>query len=249
MLFLVLPDATPLPLYETPSVLVAAAQNQTQVSQALAKSTVRSMTYGVCELVPQNNWDFYDDMEYDQLVFLGAGQYLMQSVYMVDFLSAPLRDKLRQKHGSSIFQSEWDWFSDWVDSFKVTELHAPNHGMFINNGSSSTYLPNKGYVGKDRLDILVEAKDDLGRPIAMTIKYYINVLKRKDFAKAIDGDDDKEYTKALRKYCGANKGYWRISRADLIEFDANALKIIEFGGIWPAEARASSCLQSPENVR
>ena len=196
MVFLALPDAAPLPLYETPSVLAAAAP------QAPTAPTVRRMTYGVCDFMPQRESNSRDD----DYVF-GS---LNPNVYMMDLLSAWMQDKLSDPCGGCS-QSEWDWLDVWEKSLKVTVLRSPSHGAII---AGNAYLPNKGYVGKDRVDIRVEGKDDAGRPIALTLRYHMNVMTNESFSKIIKTENN--YSKASRQYCGinTNKSHWRISRVD-----------------------------------
>ncbi|MCL2020838.1 MAG: hypothetical protein FWG81_01725 [Betaproteobacteria bacterium] len=202
-----LPDAAPLPMYETPSVQVATVP-QAQTSKSTSASAIRRMNYGVCQLT----------FDYDYARSQGEGIALGLLSYMTDFLSASMQEKLSAEGGGAYYQSEWEWFWEWEESLKITVLRAPSNGTIIvmEDRGDATYLPNKGYIGKDRVDLLVEGKDDSGRPIALTLRYYINVLNNKDYAKIfnLDGENEGAYAKALQKYCGVSKKYWRISEVD-----------------------------------
>lgn len=61
----------------------------------------------------------------------------------------------------------------------------------------------------DRIDLLVEGKDDLGRPISMTLRYFINVLPSKEIGKVIA--NDRIYSRTIKRLCGTDKAIWRIS--------------------------------------
>jgi hypothetical protein len=80
------------------------------------------------------------------------------------------------------------------------------------------YLPKKGYLGKDRVDLLVEGKDDLGRSVAMTLRYYINVLTEEDWSKA--ASDNRGYAHAIKKYCGTTKHLWRIAQPSADDYNS-----------------------------
>ena len=226
MLFLALPDVAPLPMYETSSVLLAAAP-QAQSPKITTRQAVRSMVYGVCTFPIQHNMDYADHID------RGAGWSLSPSDYMRDFLSVSMQDKIFNSC-EVCYPSEQDWFWEWRNSFKITVLRSPSHGAII---AENAYLPNKGYVGKDRVDIRVEGKDDAGRPIALTLRYHINVVTDESFLKIVDEKEDN-YSKALRQYCGTNKGYWRISRVDGNNLSASWLD----GSLTTASASNASVL-------
>lgn len=186
MVFFVVPDAAPEPVYQ--AAVVADAS-----SASVKSSTVRKMTYGVCDLSVTNE-----------------DNTLRTVPYMERFLSKDMQLTLSLPSGAHLRQEAVDWLEQ-ADSFAKTVLLAPKHGKLVNfeNDPYIQYLPEKGYIGKDRIDLLVEGEDELGRPIAMTIRYYINVLPRKEIDKVIV--NEQTYAKAIKKYCGTSKEAWRIS--------------------------------------
>jgi hypothetical protein len=186
MVFFVAPDAAPQPVYQAEVVADAS-------SASVPATAVRKMTYGVCDLSVANR-----------------GSTLRTVPNMMDFLSKDMQLMLSLPSGAHLSQEAVDWLEQ-ADSFAKTVLLAPKHGELVNleNDPYIQYLPEKGYIGKDRIDLLVEGEDDLGRPIAMTIRYYINVLPRKEIDRVIV--DEQTYSKAIKKYCGTSKQAWRIS--------------------------------------
>lgn len=186
MIFFALPDAAPAPIYQA---AVLADSSSATVPTAAA----RKMTYGVCDLSVANE-----------------NKTLRTVPYLKRFLSKDMQLKLSLPNGAFISEDAEAWLQQ-ADNFAKTVLIAPKHGKLVNseNVPYIEYLPTKGYVGKDSINLLVEGKDDLGRPIAMTIRYYINVLPRKEINKVIV--NEQMYSKAIKKYCGTSKEAWRIS--------------------------------------
>jgi hypothetical protein len=194
MLFFALPDAIPQLVYQDPIIVAANA------SKPLA--TVRKMTYGVCEF-----FSSYDERRYTSAEISDSGHPLGVTSFMHLFLPREMQDSLYPPSPDI----DWKWFGEWTESFKITLLRAPKHGKFMNmkNTPYGQYLPDLNYIGKDRIDLLVEGKDDKGRPIAMTMRYYINVLPQEtDLSKIIDEGGLSQLWKEL---CGTEKGHWRIS--------------------------------------
>jgi hypothetical protein len=191
MLFFALPDAIPQEIYQAP--IVIAANTSTS-------STVRKMTYGVCEL-------FYSYNEWHYERAQDSGESLGATVYMTHFLPRKMQEALSLPSGDAGI--DWEWFGEWMDSFKVTLLRAPEHGKFVNmkNTQYGQYLPDQDYVGKDRIDLLVEGQDDKERPIALTLRYYINVLPREELSKIVL---ERRSSQVRKELCGKNN-YWRIS--------------------------------------
>jgi hypothetical protein len=195
MLFFVTPDAIPQEIYQSQMVVAANAS-------VSSKSAVRKMTYGVCQLFYS-----YDEELYEKAIATDSGtNSLNPSLYMTLFLPKKILDLIAP--GSSADVGDLD-FQDWRNSFQITLLRAPEHGQLVNlkNGYNE-YVPNGNYVGKDRVDLLVEGKDDLGRPISMTLRYYINVLPDGELSRIVY--EEGAHAKTLKQYCGTQKDYWRI---------------------------------------
>ena len=210
MVFFAVPDAAPQPVYQTDSVVAVAPSSSTPAA-------VKKMTYGVCKL-------FYAYDEDRQGPPDMSVNTLSAADFMTDFLSKDLQKVLRAAPAAG--GPEWDWYDQWLPTLTTTLLRAPQHGKFVNvqNDPNNEYLADRGYIGKDRIDMLVEGKDDLGRPISLTVRYYINVLSDKEKAKL---RDEKTADKTYRKYCGTSKIYWRISNSEA----ASRLVIGEAGNL------------------
>jgi hypothetical protein len=196
MLFFALPDAVPLAVDQAPVVMVADA------STASSKTAVRKMTYGVCGL-----FYAYDDDLYDRAVDRDRSiNSLNPDPYLIDFLPLEIQEAFSYPH-SALIGEELDRHKEWEEKpKKYTLLRAPKHGKFVcvEDGPYNHYLPDRNYVGKDRIDLLVEGEDYEGRPISMTLRYYINVLPSEELSKV-------DYYRAIKKYCGTKNGSWRIS--------------------------------------
>ncbi|MDR3054846.1 MAG: hypothetical protein LBU53_05520 [Zoogloeaceae bacterium] len=201
MVFFAMPDMPPEPVVETMQVAKA--------SSATASSSVRKMTYGICDLsyATEEDWQERDS----------SVNSLAPTSYMNKFLSPKLQNALDAGVGAA--SMDWQWYGKWTESFKITLLRAPQHGKFVNmkNDPYGEYLPNRGYYGKDRIDLLIEGKDDLGRPISMTLRYYINVLPRKELHKI--ASSGKAFGQYIKKYCGTNNPIWRISQPTLEDYN------------------------------
>ncbi len=197
MVFIATSDTMP-QVVQQESIVLAAASN--------SASSVRKMTYGVCELfyATEDEIDATDDSSVNSL---------SATSYMIDFLQPDLREKLSTPYGAN--GETLEWFGNWHNSLKVTLLRAPEHGKFvnINNDPNNEYLPALGYVGKDHIDLLVEGKDDLGHPIALTLKYFINVLPRQELHQIVK---DRKSSKIEKKLCGTSESYWHISESQTV---------------------------------
>lgn len=122
---------------------------------------------------------------------------------------------------------DWQWYTEWSNSFKVTILRAPAHGKFVNLRNDPRlddlqYLPHRDYIGKDRVDVIVEGKDDRGRPVALTIKYFINVLPRKELYRIVD-KGSASIVQTYKKLCGVGKAVWHLSEDTLNPSDPSEL--------------------------
>lgn len=135
MVFFATPDAPPLPVYE-PAIIVSAAS-----------SPVRKMAYGVCEFATSTNSPV-DDMRDKTDLF--------PQDYMADFLHKKFTDKLGRGASPDVLNQ----LVDWQASLSVKVLRAPQHGKIVGAGSDSSvpeaYLPDEGFTGKDRVDLLVQ---------------------------------------------------------------------------------------------
>ena len=191
MMFFAMQDMPPAPMVET--MQVAKAPSVT------ASSSVRKMTYGTCKFVYAYNVDRPEVLSVRALDLVGPMTY---------FLSPKIQKTLGTRMAAPGGDIDWDWFNNWRDSFTITVLRKPQHGKMVDSKVVETilYLPNKGYLGKDRIDLLVEAKDDRGRPVAMTLRHYINVLSKEKLESISD------IHQAFQKACGTRKSFWRISQ-------------------------------------
>lgn len=189
MVFIESPDVMPQPVQQE-SIVLAAASN--------SASSVRRMTYGVCELVYAT-----DEISENQDSSVNE---LHPTTYMDKFLSPKLQKALNMPAGAAPAINDV-WYEHWSSSFKISLLKAPMYGKFVNmsNDPYSQYLPVRDYIGKDTVDLLVEGFDDKDRPVALTLKYYINVLPEKELHKIVD---EGKSAKLQEKLCGKNESYW-----------------------------------------
>lgn len=182
-------------------VLVLVILVLTAFSSVIASES-QTMTYGVCKLFAANEAE--PDEAQDWSV-----NTLHPITYLMKMLSKEMQEMLSLPSGAHVPQKAVDWLEK-TDSFKKTALLLPRHGNFVNmkNNPYDEYLPQRGYVGNDRIDLLIEGEDDLGHPISMTIRYSINVLAKQEFADAIV--DNQTYAKATKKYCGKTEESSRL---------------------------------------
>jgi hypothetical protein len=184
-------DPLPVPVYEV-----------AQITQANTKERFR--VYGECNLVSIRHAGFDPD------------NYFRFSPYMAEFLSKDVRER-ELSQPSVMSDAEWEWSQKWSDGFTTQVLKQPTHGKLVidNKGMVSGYLPDVGYVGKDRIELLVRGVDDLQRPIAMKLISYVNVVSETALDKAIASK--QSYVRTLQKYCGISNpnGFWRISGIQL----------------------------------
>ncbi|WP_291853752.1 Ig-like domain-containing protein [Accumulibacter sp.] len=102
-------------------------------------------------------------------------------------------------------------FTDEQNLSKVDVLEGPKHGTLVAYlrgvvsdfpaGSSVSYVPSPGYVGKDRITVLVTGNK--GRSIVFS--YFINVTPAAGNYELYKAD-------GYRKYCPNGKLIWKISR-------------------------------------
>jgi VCBS repeat-containing protein len=156
-------------------------------------SFVKALNYGVCEFV--NSGVGRDD-----------GNDLWPQRFITEFLPKEIHEKLEN---NVLDSEELSLVSDWMDNITVKRLQEPKHGIMLDEGK---YLPNEGYIGKDRVAFLLEGKDLNGHPISMKLTYYINVMPESQFHNVIE--NDKNFQQALKKYCGSTAGTWQISGKD-----------------------------------
>jgi hypothetical protein len=156
-------------------------------------NSVKALNYGVCEFVNSS-------------VGRDNGNDLWPQRFITEFLPKEIHEKLEN---NVLDSEELSLVSDWMDNITVKRLQEPKHGIMLDKGK---YLPNEGYIGKDRVDFLLEGKDLSGHPISMKLKYYINVMPESQFHNVIE--NNKDFQQALKKYCGSTVATWQISGKD-----------------------------------
>jgi hypothetical protein len=171
MVFFAMPDMPPVPVVETMQVAKAPS--------ATASLRVRKMTFGICALYRTTEKDGTLDPTLNLLGIYPSMAGALESLGEITPTPGAYTDGAEET---------------WEDSFVLTVLREPKHGELK---YLSQYVPDKGYLGKDRFDILVEAEDVLGQPIAVTLRYYVNVLTEEDDHKIIKSD--RTWTQALKK--------------------------------------------------
>ena len=137
-----------------------------------------------------------------------SAMYMAYADYMLDFLPQDfVENKIKTKGISSV---NLKWLREWDNSLVIKVTVPPKHGdMLIDDRMDEahpSYSPHKGYVGKDRVEVLVSGKDLEGRSISKKLVYFINVLPEKEMDAVV-----KKYSAAVKKYCGTADPVWRIS--------------------------------------
>lgn len=103
------------------------------------------------------------------------------------------------------------WFDNWARAVKVVVVRAPIHGSMIQDEAMDpdhpSYRPNKGFVGKDRVDVLVSAKGAKGRLVTRKLVYFINVVPEVQFGKIADN-----HQLMIRRHCGQAEPVWSIQK-------------------------------------
>ncbi|RZI86511.1 MAG: hypothetical protein EOP38_01005 [Rubrivivax sp.] len=103
------------------------------------------------------------------------------------------------------------WFDAWVKTVKVVVVRAPQHGRMVADDMMDTdqpsYAPDKGFVGKDQVDVLVSAKDAKGHVITTKLVYFINVTPTRDFLAVAEN-----LQTMVKRYCGKNAPVWPIRK-------------------------------------
>ena len=184
---------------EAPPALVYQATAST-AQMSLQTDQVRRVEYGVCRSVRAIETNGALDKR------RAEANSLTPTMYAIDLLSASKRRELGAVGGSA--SVGWDWYNKWEKSLKVSILRAPAHANLgdAKQNINLPVTPNSNFLGKDRADVLVEGKDDLGRPFALTLRYYLTVLNKAE-EQRIYGSKDLPF----KELCGKNHNRWRIS--------------------------------------
>lgn len=200
MVYFTPPEAPPALIYE----VIASAE---QVS--LRSDQVRRLEYGVCSTLRATETNGALDTRRPEV------NSLLPTMYAIDLLSVSKRRELNAVGGSA--NVDWDWYNKWQKSLKVSVLRAPAFGSLEDAKQNINLLvtPNTGYLGKDRVDVLVEGEDDLGRPLALTLRYYLTVLNKTEEQRIYNSKD-----LPFKELCGKSHNRWRISALDESSFIA-----------------------------
>ena len=196
-------DVPPVPVYQT----------VTSTSQTISVP-FKKMTYGVCDL----QLSITDERDYESALKGGRGLTLPVEDVALNLLPEGYYTEIVAK--ASAADDKNYIVPDWLNSLVIKRLSEPKHGVMVKakvpdyfqGFTDYLYVPNKNYVGTDRVDFLVTGKDLNGNPFEMTVKYYINVMSDDKLQKAIKSD--KAYQNAVKNYCGHSKQTWRISESE-----------------------------------
>lgn len=182
MLYLDMLEAAPVAIY------AAAGESATSST----KGSVR--TEGICTIADMNAKGISSPM----------AELMGYDFYMRDMLSKAFVEQYTRGVSSDALRK----YMEWSHSLDIEILRLPKHGNMVIQDDLDiypSYLPTEGYIGKDRVDVLVKAKDLEGRPIAKKLVFFINVLSEKE-------SKDIQHTKAqFQKYCGVQR-HWRITK-------------------------------------
>jgi hypothetical protein len=189
-----------------------ASQSSAQPTRATKTSTyVKKLTYGVCDLQSS----ITDERSYKVALKGGRGLSPVDNVAL-NILPKGYYTETIAKAGAADDRNYT--VPDWMDSLIIKRINEPKHGVmakadvpdYYKGFTGSLYVPNKDFIGKDRVDFLVTGKDLDGKPFEMTVKYYINVVSDTQLQKAIK--NDKTYQQAMKMYCDSSTTTWRISK-------------------------------------
>ena len=162
-------------------------------------------------------------------------------MYMLEFLPKYFVNQLNK----GISEEALAKMSAWDASLKVEITRDPAHGKMINDTSVSNhpaYLPDKDFVGNDRVEVMVSGMDLNGTPISKKVIFFINVVSNKEMDRVVSN-----YKSAIAKYCGASKPVWRISNATnaLLDVDAAASNMTSLQRGIDLSALIASAIQEP----
>lgn len=225
MVYFTPPDAPPAVVYQ------AAATAEPASVQANTTS-IRRVEYGVCrgiKAVEKNR--VLDEWQV-------KANTLTPTMYAIDLLSKNKRDGLRAVGGSA--NVDWEWYNKWEKSLKVSILRPPVHAQLGDpqQDINLPIVPNTDYFGKDRVDLLVQGKDDFGRPFALTLRYYLTVLNETEERRIYGGKD-----MPFKELCGKNHNRWRISGLGEIDYGANTVGNL---AAWQRSADLSALIASTQ---
>ena len=156
MLYMNIPDGAPIQVPTPP----------TMVAVVAAAKPMR--TDGVCDIISVNTGDD-----------VVAAQILNYSYYMREFL--PKDYLTREISTAGVIADHPISLAQWEDSLTVTITRSPLHGQMIvipSKSQTPSYVPNKNYIGKDRVEALISGKDLKGNPIVKKLIFFINVAPR-----------------------------------------------------------------------
>jgi Matrixin len=222
MLFMADTDVTPVPVY-------VSARSVDQEKTA----SLRKMKYGICKFATPYTNEQHSGSE----TYLGIDQFLY------GFLPVDLQDSLRKP--SSLNEDKVESVDRWTESLTVKVVRQPLHGILRadSKGVEGVYFASQGYIGKDRIDYLIEGKDYQGRPLSLTIVYYINVPTLNEFRYS--ANTKQSYKEALKRHCGTPLSEWRISQTGSILGDlvnANLTQQADELGAWQRASTLSALL-------
>lgn len=101
-----------------------------------------------------------------------------------------------------------EWLANWQKSFSVKVLRQPEHGEVRAIDESLGYFPEKGYLGSDRVDVLVEGKTPDKQPISALEHVFVRVVSSETQMRLLrDGAKWKAY---IKRNCPASSEFWRI---------------------------------------
>ena len=197
MLFMTLPDIEPVAF---PGIIPVVVQKS---------GTSHLQTHGICKF----QWANTETENHISMV-MGYEEYMLDLLPQ-DFVENKIRTK-------GISSANLKWLNEWSNSLVIKVTVPPMHGEMVIDDRITrmhpSYSPHKGYVGKDRLEVLVTGKDLEGRAISKKLVYFINVLPQKEMDVVV-----KKYSASVKKYCGTTKPVWRISLDNTAPVTADSL--------------------------
>jgi hypothetical protein len=176
---------------------------QVQVADALAGAMD---VKGICEFARANT-----DPDSSP-----SALYMAYANYLQDILP---KDLSGVDAGKARTADQLAWFENWANTIRVVVIRTPQHGRMVLDDrmyqTLPSYVPDNGFVGKDRVDVLVSAKDASDHLITRKLVYFINVLPAKKMEEFVD-----HYQPMVKRYCGRGAPVWPIRGDESVKMSA-----------------------------
>ena len=189
MLFLAIPDVPAQIIDIHPSYVAATTTNDRAVNQG---------NFGYCMIA---------DMDGS----LTGGIDITQPFYnLIPKHIQKALDDSAQLGVSVLDPSDEAWLAKWQDSFEVVVLRQPEHAELRRHDNSQFVgiTPKEGYLGKDRMDILIKGRAPDGHSVSARVNIFIRVDTKGNLRDLLD--NYSKMTTYLKQNCPEPKEFWKI---------------------------------------